>query len=180
MTAGHLVTNGNLSLLCNINTYKLIYAWADIVAVFSCVNLNVNNYACCAVRNTKRCISNFSCFFTENSTKKSFFCCKLCFTLWCNLAYKYIVRSNFRTDTDNSSFVKVTKCIVAYVRNISCNFFRSEFCISCLCFIFINMNRCVNIFLNKFFTKKNGIFVVVTFPSHETDKRVFTKGKFTV
>ena len=41
------------------------------------------------------------------------------------------------------------------------------------------MNRCVNVFLYQFFAQQNGIFVVVTFPCHEADQRVFTQSQFT-
>ena len=47
---------------------------------------------------------------------------------------------NLCTDTDDTSFVKVLECVIADVGDVSCNLFRSELCISGLCFVFFNVD----------------------------------------
>ena len=42
------------------------------------------------------------------------------------------------------------------------------------------MNRCIHIISYETLTKKYSILVVITFPSHETDKRVLTEGNLTI
>ena len=42
------------------------------------------------------------------------------------------------------------------------------------------MYRCINIFFNKTLTEQNSILVVVTFPGHETDKRVCSESQLAV
>ena len=39
------------------------------------------------------------------------------------------------------------------------------------------MHRCINIILHQSFTKKYSILVVITFPGHETNKRILSKSK---
>ena len=95
------------------------------------------------------CISDFTCFLTKDSTEQSFFCCQFCFTLWCNLTDKDISGTNLSTDTDDTSFIQVLQRIIADTRYITCDLFRSELCISGFCFVFGNMDRCINILLYR-------------------------------
>ena len=89
MTARHLVTDGDLSLLCDIYTNDLVYACGKvIVSLLVGEHLNVNYDTRLTVRQTEGGISYLSCLLTEDSTEKSFLSGKLCFTLGCNLTDK--------------------------------------------------------------------------------------------
>jgi hypothetical protein len=46
----------------------------------------------------------------------------------------------FCTDTDNTIFIKVTKSVFTYIRNIPCDFFRAELCITSFNFMFNYMD----------------------------------------
>ena len=87
---------------------------------------------------------------------------------------------NLCTYLNNTVFIKVLEHIFADIRNISCDFFGAKLCISCLCIVFLNMNRCINIISYDFFVKENRILVVITFPGHKADKCVLTDSNFTV
>ena len=132
------------------------------------------------MRYFQRSISYFTSFFSKDCTKKSFLCCQFCLSLRSNFADKNISCTNLSTDTDNTSLIQIFQCIITYAWNITCNFFWSELCITGFCFIFFDMNRCVNIILYKTFTKKYSILVVVTFPGHKSDQRVLTKSHLTI
>ncbi len=51
VAAGHLIADGDLTLLSDVNTHDLIYAGAHLVAVFTGEHLDVNDYAALAVGN---------------------------------------------------------------------------------------------------------------------------------
>ena len=140
MTSSHLITNGNLSLLCDIDTYRLINSWRQLITIFSCEYLGVYNDTILTVWYLKGSITNLTCFLTEDCTKKSLLCCKLSLSLRSNLTNKNIPCSYFSTNSYDTSFIKVFSCIITNARNIICNFFRSKFGISCLCFVFFYMN----------------------------------------
>ena len=53
MTACHLIADRKLTLLSNVATNHLVYAGAELVAVFSCEHLNVNDDTVLTVRHTK-------------------------------------------------------------------------------------------------------------------------------
>ena len=141
MTTSHFITNRNLSLLCDIASDNLIYTWLKLIfTIFSCEYLNIDNDTVFTMRNSKGSISDLTSLLTEDCSEKSFFCCKLCFTLWCNLTDKNIACVNLCTDMDNTTLVEVFKHIVADIRNISCNFLSTKLSITSFCFVFFYMN----------------------------------------
>ena len=137
MTSCHFITDGNLSLLSNRNTHKLVCSRFKLVFVFARKYSYVYDNSALAVRNLKRCISYFSCLFAENSSQESFLGSLLRLALRRYLSYENISRHYLRTYTDYAVFIEVLEHIVAYVRNFSCYFLSAELCISCLCLIFL-------------------------------------------
>ena len=180
MTTCHLIADLNFTLLSNIYSNYFIYTRWKLIAVSTGKYFNVNNNTVFAVRDTHWCISNLSCLFAKDSSQKSFLGCKLCFTLRCNFADKNIAWMNLSTDTDNTVFVKVTKSILTNVRNISCYFFRTEFCITSLYLMLNNVDWGINVVSYNLFINKNSILIVITFPCHKADKGILTKWNFTV
>ena len=152
VTSGHLITNGNLSLLCNINANRLIYSRRQFISILSCKYLRIHNNTIFAMWYFQRGITYFTGFFTKNCTKQSFFCCQLCFSLRSNFTYQNVSCTNLGTNTDDTTFIQILQCIITHTWNISCNFFRSQFRISGFCFIFFNMNRSIYIILNQSLT----------------------------
>ena len=132
------------------------------------------------MRYFQRSITYFTCFLTKDCTEKSLFCCKLCLSLRSNFTNKDITGTYFRTDTDNTTLIQILQCFISYTRNITCDLFRSQLGITGFTFIFFHMDRCINIIHNQSFAQKYSILVVVTFPGHESDQRVLTKGKLAI
>ena len=93
------------------------------------------------MRNTKGCISYFTRFFSKDRTQQTFLCRQLCFSLWSHLADQNVRRVHFRTLANDAFFIQIAQSIFSYVRNISGDFFWSQFRISGFSFIFLNMDR---------------------------------------
>ena len=110
--------------------------------------------------------------------KKTFFRCQFRYTLRRNFTDEDIAVLDFRTDADDSAIVEVFQGIITDVRNITCDFFRSEFRITRLTFVFFDVDRCVDVVFDKTLTHDDSILIVVTIPCHETDEYVATKRKF--
>ena len=180
MTAGHLIADTDLSLLCNIDTNRLRYARSQLVAVFSCKYLCVYNYTVCAMRYLKGSITYFSSLLTEDCTEKSLLCSELSLSLRSNLTNENIAGTNLGTNADDSTLIKVLQSVLTYTRNIGCDLFRSKLGITCFTLIFLNVNGSEYIVLYKLLGQKDSILVVVAFPCHESDQRVLTKGNFTL
>ena len=175
MTTGHLITHRDLSLLCNVNSYGLIYTRCQLVTIFSCEYFCIYNNTIFTMRYFQGSITYFTCFFSEDCTQQTLFCCQLCFALRCYFSDQNITGTHFCTDTDDTTLIQIFQCFITDTRNVTCDLFRSQFGITCFCFVFLDMDRCVYIVHNQSLTQQNGILVVVTFPGHKSDQRVLTK-----
>ena len=103
------------------------------------------------MRYFQRCISNLTCFLTEDCTKQSLLGCQLCLSLRSNFTNKNISGTDLSTDADNSSVIQILKCIITDTRDITSDFLWSKLGVTGFSFIFFNMNRCVDIVHNEFF-----------------------------
>ncbi|MNE54833.1 hypothetical protein D3C80_1496460 [compost metagenome] len=178
MTSGHFIAFGNLTFLGNIYPNELIYTWRQFITVLTSEYLNINDNTVSTVRHTQRGIANFTCLFTKDLMQQAFFSRKLSYTFRCYFTYENITGTDFSTDADNTTLVKIAKRFFPNVRNITCNFFRSKLCITRFGFVFLNMNRGIYIFFNELFTKQDRILVVIAFPSHEGNDYVASESQF--
>ena len=108
------------------------------------------------MRHLQRCVADLSGLFTENSPQQTLFGCQLGFALRRYLSDKNISGTNLSADTNNTSFIQIFQSVVTNTRYVPCDFFRSKLRISGFGFIFCNMNRSINILLNKTLAQKNG------------------------
>ena len=82
------------------------------------------------MRYFKGCVADFSCLFAEDSAEQSFLSRKLGFALRSYLTYEDVVCSDFGTLLYDTVGVKVFQRVFAYVRNFTCDFFRTELCVA--------------------------------------------------
>ena len=140
VTACHFISDGNLSLLCDINADCLIYTRRQFIAVLPRKYFGIDNNSVFTVRNFQRSIAHLSCFFPEDRAEQSFFRRQLRFALRRYFTDKNIAGAHFRTDADNTSFIQIFQRIVADARNVSRNLFRSQLGIARFRFVFLYMN----------------------------------------
>ncbi|MNS47571.1 hypothetical protein D3C72_801070 [compost metagenome] len=179
MSSGHFVTFGNFTFLGNIYTNQLVNTRWQLIPVLTSEDLDINNDSVSTMRHTKGSIANFTSLLTENRMKQAFFRSQFSNTLRRNFTNKDIAGTDLSTHTNNSTFVKISKCFLTYVRNIASDFFRSKLRITCFGFILLNVDRCINIFFDELLTKENRILIVVTFPSHEGYDHIAAQCQFT-
>ncbi len=75
--------------------------------------------------------------------------------------------------------VKIFECLISNVGDITCNFLRPQFGVTCSALKLGNMNRSVNIFFHDLLRDNDSILKVVSIPRHEGHKDVTSKCKFT-
>ena len=152
VTTSHLIADRDFSLLCDVDADCLVYSRRKFVAVFTGKYFGVHDDTILTVRYLKGSITYLSCLLTEDSTKETLLSSKLSLSLRSNLTNKDITSTNLCTDTNDSALIKILECIITYAWNITGDLFRSKLCITGFCFIFFNVNRCINIVLYKFLT----------------------------
>ena len=107
MTACHLVSNGNLSLLRDINADCLIHSRRKLVAVFSCENLGIHDNTIFPVRHFQGSIPYLSCLLAEDGAQEPLLCGQFCLSLRSHLSYQNIACTNLGADTNNSALVQI-------------------------------------------------------------------------
>ena len=181
MTTGHLIADRNLALLSEVNSDYLVNARLELVAaVLACEHLDVNNDTALAVRHAKGSISNFSCLFAEDCAEQSFLGGELGLSLRSYLTDEDVAGVNLGSDVDDTVLVEILEHIIADIRDVACDFLGSELCITGFGVVFVNMDRCVNIFSYNLFADEYGVLIVITFPGHKADESVLTEGDFAV
>ncbi len=107
VAACHLISYGNLSLLCDINANRLIHSRRQLVAVLSGKYLGVYHNSIFSVRNLQRGISYFPSLLSKNSTQKTLLRRQLCLSLRSYLSNQNIAGANLRADADNSALIQI-------------------------------------------------------------------------
>ncbi len=180
MTACHLVSYGDLSLLGNVNADCLVHTRSQLVAVFPGEYTGVHHDTVLAVGNLQGGVSHLTGLLTEDCPQKPFLRGQLRLSLRCYLSYQDIPGTNLRADADDTSVVQILQGVVTYAGNIPCDLLRPQLRIPGLRLIFFNMNGCVHIVHNKSLTQKNRVLVIVTLPGHESDQWILSKGDLSV
>ncbi len=175
MTACHFIADRDLTFLCNVYAHDFVYSGRELVSVFTRESLDIDNDSRFSVRQSERVVAHFTGLVSEYCAEQSFFGGKFGLSLRRNLTYEYIAGSDLGTLADNTFRGKVLKGVFADILNFTGNLFRTELGIARFLRVLFDMNRGVHIFADKPFVKQNRVLVVVTFPSHESDKSVFAE-----
>ena len=122
MTACHLVTNGDLAALCDIDANGLAHAGVEIIFVVVEFT-NANDDAFFTVGNTQRGIANLAGLLTEDCTQQALFGGQLGFTLRGDLTDEDVASGDLGANTNDAAFVKISQRLFRNVRNIAGDLF---------------------------------------------------------
>ena len=178
VTSSHLITNGDLSFLCDIDAHCLVHSGCKLrVAVRPWEHLRINHHAVLTVRHFQWSIAHLPCLLTEDRPEEPLLRCQLGLSLWRDLTDKDIAGTHLRTDPDDPPVVKILERIITDARNISRDLLGTKLCVARIRLVLFYMNGSVYVFHDKPLTQQNGILIIISFPCHETDQRILTKSK---
>ena len=126
----------------------------------------------------ERGISHFTGFFTEDGAEEAFLRRQLGFALGGNFADENIAAADFGTDADDPLSVEVFENVIADIGDVAGDLFGAELGIAGVAFVFLNMHRSEVIVADEAFVEEDGVFVVITFPGHESHDDVAAQGQF--
>ena len=112
MTTRHLIADGDLSLLCDINADLLVNSGGQLVAVGAVEYLYVNYDTAYAVRNSQGVITYLARLLAEDSAEQSLLCVQLGLALRGNLADKDIAGVYLRADAYDTALVQILQSVV--------------------------------------------------------------------
>jgi len=83
-------------------------------------------------------------------------------------------------DADDAALVEVLGGVLAYIRDIACEFLDAALGLAHLESIFIDVHRSEDVFLHHSFVEHDGVLIVVAFPGHECHLKVAAQSEFAV
>src|SRR5690606_5272179 len=178
VAARHLVPFGNFPLLGDVHPDQLVDAGGQFVPVFPGEHLHVDDNAAGAVGNAEGGIPYLPRLFTENGVEEPLFGGQLGHPFGGHFADEDVARLDFGTDADNSPFVQVPEGVLPDVGDVPGDFLGTQLGVPGFAFVFLDVDRGVDVLLHQLFAKKNGVLIVVSFPGHEGDEDVLTQGQF--
>ncbi len=180
MPTSHLIALIDLPCVGNPNTNGFGDSRLHVIAVLLRQYAYVDNLAVLPVRNSKAGVFYVTSLLTEDGSQELFFSGQFSLTLGCDLADQNVARCYPCANSNDSFIVEVSQALFTNVRNVTSNFFRSEFRLSGFNFVFVDVYRCVAIVFHEVFVEDDCVFVVEAIEGHETNKQVLSKRKLTV
>ena len=180
MTAGHLVTFGDLSLLDDVDSDLLENGWWEWVFVSMGVDLDLKDDASAAMWDTEGAVFGVFALLTEDGHEKLLFWGGFALSFWCDLTNEDVAFFDFGAWDDNAVLIEVFLGLFADVWNVSGDMLVSEFGLTALKVIGLDVDGGVGIILDHLLGHDDGVFVVITVPGHVGDEDVLTKGEFAI
>ena len=178
VTARHLVTDGNLTLLGDVDANHLLYGRGQLIGMRTVENLHIDHNAPFAVRHAQGGIAHLARFFAEDGAHQALFARQLGFTLGRDLADQNVACANLRTDADDAALIEILHRVLADVRDVAGDFVRPQLAFAGFAFKFLHVDGGVNVFLNQLLGQQDGVLVVVAFPVHEADEGIAAQRDF--
>ena len=175
MTSRHLIPHGYLSLLGDIDTNRHVDPRRELITVLPRKYFGIDDNTVLSVGHLQGSIPHFSRFLAEDRAQQSLLGRQLRLALRRHFADQNITGAHLRADADDPVAVQIFQRIVTHAGHILCDALCSQLRIAGLRLILFNMNGCIDILSHQPFADQDRILVVVTFPGHKTDQRVFAQ-----
>ena len=175
VTTSHLVAFVDLTFLGDVDADQTVYARRQFVVIFTGEDADVDDFPRFTMRYAQRRIADFAFLVAEDGAQQAFFRCQFRFAFRRDFADQDVAREDVGTDHDDAVFVEVLRAFFTDVGDFTGNFFRAQFRVAGITFVFFDVDGCVEVVLREFFTEENGVFVVIAFPRHVGYEDVVTK-----
>ena len=179
VAACHLVTNGDLAALGNVDANRLAHAGVEIVFVVVEFT-NANDDALFTVGNTQRGIANLASLLTEDGAQQALFGGQLGFALRGDLTDEDVTSGDLGADANDAALVQVCEGFLGDIGDIAGDFFLTELGFACVDFVLFDVNRGEDVLFDNAAAEDDGVLVVEAFPRHVSNQQVLTQRDFTV
>src|SRR5580692_3044879 len=140
-------------------------------------DFDVDDHAFDAGRAVQGSITHVAGFFTEDGAQQLLFRRKLSFALGCYLADENVTLLDASANANHAGFVQVAQHGLADVRNVACDFFRSQLGVAGFELVLLDVDRGVIVVFDQLFGDQGCVFEVVSAPRHEGDQHVAAEGQ---
>src|SRR5215211_2633245 len=122
-----------------------------------------------AMWHTQRGVFHLPRLLAEDRAQQALFRAQLGFAPGRDFPDQNIVRANFSTDADDTVLIEIGEALLADVRDVPRYLLRPQLGVSGFGFIFLDVNRGVDVVPNQPLADQDGILEVPALPGHERD-----------
>src|SRR5680860_117436 len=172
VTAGELVTHGDLALLGDIDPHQLVHTRRQLVAVLAVELADSDDSAGLTVRHLHRGVAHLARLLTEDRAEQALLGGQLRLTLGGHLADENVTGGDLRADPDDAALVEVGEQVVADVRDVAGDLLGTELSVAGVDLVLLDVDRGEHVLLHQALAQDDRVLVVVSLPGHEGDEQV--------
>ena len=175
VTAGELVTVGDLALLRHVDANQLVHARRQLVALFAVEDADADDLADLAVRHLQRGVTDLTGLLTEDRAEQALLRGQLGLALGRDLADEDVAGDDLGTDTDDAALVEVGEDLLGDVRDVPGDLLGAELGVTGVDLVLLDVDRGEDVVLHEALRQDDRVLVVVALPRHERDEQVLAE-----
>src|SRR3954453_4424423 len=172
VTAGHLVADADLALLCDRHPDQAVDAGLEVVVVVAAELADVDDLAALAVGQAQGAVLHLTGLLTEDRPQEALLGGQLGLALRRDLADEDVTRAHLRADVDDSLFVEVLQGLLADVRDVAGDLLGPELGVARLHLVLLDVDAGEQVVANEPIADDDRVLVVAALPAHERDQDV--------
>ena len=132
------------------------------------------------MRHAQRGVLHLARLLTEDRAQQALFRAQLGLTARRDLADQNVVRANFGADADDAVLVEVGQALLADVRDVAGDLFRTQLGVARFGLVLLDVDRGEDVVAHQPLADQDGVLEVAAFPGHERDQHVLAERQLAV
>ena len=175
VAAGHLVADGDLSLLRDIHADDLVDAGIHLVAVLAGEDLDVDDDAALAVGHLQGGVADLAGLLAEDRAQQALFRGQVGLALRGDLADEDVAGGDLGADHDDAALVEVFQRVLADAGDIAGDLLGAELGVARIALVLFDVDGGEHVLHHQTLVEQDGVLVVVALPVHVADQDVLAQ-----
>src|SRR3954469_2511350 len=180
MTAGELVTLGDLALLGDVDHDALVDARAELVVVLRGELLDGDDRALFTVGNLQRGVAHLAALLVEDRAQQALLGRQLGLALRRDLADEDVAGPDLGADADDAALVEVGEQLRAHIGEVTGDLLLAELGVAGVDLVLLDVDRGEDVVLHQVLAEDDRVLEVVALPRHERDEQVLAERELAV
>src|SRR6476469_8422337 len=175
VTAGELVTVGDLALVRDVDAHELVDTRGKVVALLLVEDLHADDRAGLAVGDLQGGVTDLAGLLTEDGAQQALLRGQLGLTLGGDLADQQVAVADLGTDADDAALVEVGQDLLGDVRDVPGDLLRPQLGVAGVDLVLLDVDRGEDVVLHQALAEDDRVLVVVALPRHERHEEVLAQ-----
>ncbi len=175
VTAGELVTVGDLALLGDVDADQLVHARGKLVALLAVEDAHADDLADLAVGHLQGGVADLAGLLAEDRAEQALLRGQLGLALRRDLADQDVAGDDFGTDADDAALVEVGEDLLGDVRDVPGDLLGAQLGVTGVDLVLLDVDRGEDVVLHEALRQDDRVLVVVALPRHERHEQVLAE-----